>query len=170
MRLANLFKLRREDLDLYRPVKDGAGNTVATGMYQRHSQKNGVPPVWLPFQPEAAIVAREMLIDVPGPGPTLLVGKLWNVRRTFHAAADRAIADGHLDMPKVSPNDLRRSFASMLEGRGYLPGFIRISLGHKGAVPSDSSITGRLAARATVLETNYLRATPALVSSGVSRP
>lgn len=170
MRLGNLFKLRRDDFDLYRPVIDGAGTKVATGMYQRHSDKNGVAPVWLPMQPELALVAREMLIDVPGPGPTLLVGKLWNVRRTFHAAADRAIADGHLDMTKVSPNDLRRSFATMLEGRGYLPGFVRIALGHKGGVPVDFSQTGRLAARATVLETHYLRNSPALISSGVSRP
>lgn len=164
MHTADLFKMTRGDLDLYRPILDEKGEEVSRGAFLRCNQKNAMAPLWMPMQPELAMVAREILIDVQGPASTFLVGRVWSLRRTFHMAADRAVADG-LDMPRVSPIDLRRSFASMLTGRGFPLEYVRIALGHKGPVPVGWAPGQHMARKPTTASAHYMRPTPALLAT-----
>lgn len=165
--LFDLFTLERWMFDLGRSVKDEAGGVVARGMFLRRNHKNPrCAPVWLPMEPELLELVPSLLEDVRPNETGLVLGRLWNVRRTLHMACDRAVAAGHVDVPRVSPIDLRRSYASMLSGRRHLHEFIRIALGHEGP---DSHIQGGVSRKPTTATRHYLQATPALIASGVSR-
>lgn len=155
MHLGDLFRMQRQH------VKPGEHWRVNTKNRRCH-------PMWFPSEPELDEVAHDFgggaRLDAPITGP------LWNVRRTLHMAAHRAIADGH-DLPIISVLDLRRSYASMLSGRGYPDEYIRIALGHQGAFighptlgPDGNPVpASRLAAKPTTLQSHYLRPTPDLL-------
>lgn len=164
--LADLFTMERWMLDPAREVVNGAGQVVAKGMFLRRNTKNRkhkIAPVWIPMQPELKLVLPEILEGVRPNETGLVIGRIWNVRRTLHVACDRALAAGH-DIPRVSPIDLRRSFGSMMAERHYSLHFIRIALGHLG----EREPSGRTA-KPTTATRHYLHATPELISSGVAR-
>lgn len=163
----DLFSMQRWMLDPDKPVLDESGKEIARGMFWRRNQKNRrCEPCWINMQPEFALLSRELLSEVPPLREAPIVGRLWNLRRTLHMAADRATADGY-DIPRVSPIDLRRSGASMLTGRGYPVEYARIVLGHQGET---SRIQGGISTRPSIATTHYLRPTPALIARGVPEP
>jgi integrase len=166
---ADLRSMKAWMLDVDRPVHNEKGEEVGRGMWLRRNQKNQVEPVWLPMEPELVVIARQLLAARPL-RDDLLVGEFWNDRRTFHQAADRAVAAGY-EIPRCSLTDLRRSFASMLIGRERPLEYVRLALGHKGAM-ADAFISGArgpMAVRPNVATTHYIRSTPALAAQGVTR-
>lgn len=163
----DIFTMERWMLDPERPITDEAGKVVGRGMFLRRNHKNKrATPVWMNMQPELRLIVPALLEDVRPNETGLVIGRLWNVRRTLHMACDRAAAAGHADIPRISPIDLRRSFASMLSGRGHAHEYIRIALGHEGP---DSHIQGGVSKRPTTATRHYLQVTPALISAAVSR-
>lgn len=128
------------------------------GEFWRVNTKNRrCVPVWFPAEPELEALREEF-----GGGARLdspICGRLWNLRRTLHAASHRAAAEG-VDIPPVAPIDLRRSFATMLTARGYPTEYVRLALGHEGEYTAGA---GRLAARPSTLHRHYLRPSPELL-------
>jgi len=133
------------------------------GSFWRRNQKfRRCIPGWMPMQPEMRLLVMELLEDV-GPAPdALLVGRAWNLKRTWDMAADRAAAAGD-DLPRVTPTDLRRSCASLLTARGWSLQAVRIFLGH--ATADGRIMGGRGEARPTIAERHYLCPTPALFAA-----
>lgn len=166
---ADLVTMRAWMLDPGREIRDEAGQVVGHGMWLRRNSKNRVEPVWLPMEPELVAVAGELLARKPL-RDDLLVGRLWNLRRTFHMAADRAVAAGY-EIPRCSPIDLRRSFASMLVGRERPVEYVRLGLGHKGEMSGAfvAGAKGPMAVRPNTATLHYIRSTPALTVQGLSR-
>jgi hypothetical protein len=163
----DLFSMQRWMLDLEREIQDEAGNVIARGAFWRRNKKvRKCKPIFVNMQPELAMACREWIDEVPSNPKALVVGKLWNTRRTLHMAADRAVAAGHENITRISLRDLRRSFASMLTGRGYPGEYVRIMLGHEGA---NSRAQGGESTRPSIATRHYFRATPALISLGVPR-
>jgi hypothetical protein len=129
------------------------------GRWLRRCTKNvrrGVRACWCPMEPELREMAIEWLSQ-PGDPDHLIVGPLYNVDRTFEAAAARA------GLPKIRKNlGFRASHAAMLLARGYNYEYVRIILGHVGEVSAET-IEGHLVARAkrpTTLSRHYLRPSP----------
>lgn len=166
---AELKSMRAWMLDPERPIHDEQNNVVGHGMWLRRNQKNKVEPVWLPMEPELLAVAKQLLARKPL-RDELLVGSVWNDRRTFHQAADRAAAAGY-EIPRVSLIDLRRSFGSMLIGRERPLEYVRLALGHKGAMAEAfvAGAKGPMAVRPNTATLHYIRPTPALTAQGVTR-
>lgn len=170
----DLMSMERWMLDPGRVVLDEAGHELARGAYWRRNQKNNNPatkrsrcePCWVPCQPELARLIPELLEGVPERRDGLIVGKLWNLQRTLNMAQNRAVADGH-DIGRITPRDLRRSGASMLVARGYLPEAVRIILGHTGQfrAPGEGEALSRLAGATTVATKHYFHATPQLFAA-----
>lgn len=157
----DLFSMERWMLAPDRPYHDEAGNELGRGCFWRRNHKNRrCQGCWVPMQPELKLLARDILFDVPAIVIQPIIGRLWNVRRTLHMAADRAMADGH-DIPRISPIDLRRSGASMLSGRGYPTEAVRIILGHEGG---DSRTQGGESTQPSTATRHYMRPTPALLA------
>jgi hypothetical protein len=168
--ISDLFTLERWHLDPDKPVLDERGKEVARGMFWRRNAKNAsgqrkVEPIWVPMEPELALLSRDILARTPPLKNALVVGKTWNVRRTLHMAADRAAAAGY-EIPRCSPNDLRRSYSSMLIGRGYHAQYVRIALGHQGEFAAD----GKRVLRPTTADRHYFQVTPALLSQRPAEP
>jgi hypothetical protein len=91
-----------------------------------------------------------------------LVGRLNNLRRTFHAAADRA------ELPRIRPNlGLRASHGTLRMARGYPYEYVRQVLGHEGEVSAEVAVDGvlrpRTARHASTLARHYLRPSPDLL-------
>jgi integrase len=132
---------------------------TADSFYRRNQKYRRCVAGWMPLQPEAALIVRELLEDV-GPAPeALIAGRAWNLKRTWDMAADRAVAAG-LDVPRVTPTDLRRSCASMLTARGWDLQAVRIFLGH--ATSDGRVMGGKGEMRPTVAERHYIMGTPGL--------
>lgn len=160
---SDLFTMTRSMLDRDRPFFDESGREIWRGGFLRRNHKNRrCQPAWMNMQPELRLLVPELLAD-SGKVDGLITGSLWNVRRTFHMAADRATSDG-LSVPRCSPIDLRRSCASMLVGRGYPPEYVRQLLGHAG---EDSWTQGGRTTRPTTASRHYMQMTPALMSRGI---
>jgi hypothetical protein len=172
----DVMSMQRWMLDVDRPVLDERGVEVARGCFWRRNQKNNNPrkerrpcePIWIPMQPELKLLIAELLDGVPSRRDAPIAGKLWNLQRTFNAAHCRAVSDGHA-MPRPTPNDLRRSGASMLVARGYPEEAVRMILGHTGVfrAPGPGESLQKLAGYSTTATRHYLFAAPGLF---VGRP
>jgi len=132
MHTVDICATAREHLDPGH-VYDG---TERRGRWLRRNHKNlrvrgrqsRVEPCWVPAEPELSELAAEWLSE-RGEPTALVVGKLNNLRRTFHEAAAR------VGLPPIRPNlGLRASHASLLLSRGYSYEYVRIVLGHVGEV------------------------------------
>lgn len=86
---------------------------------------------WVPIVPHARVWLEVAI-------PYLPFESWGNVRRDLHAACDAA------GIPHCSPNDLRRSAASLLRAKGVEPHIIGVFLGHK-----DSRMAERVYGRVT---------------------
>lgn len=129
------------------------------GRWLRRCTKNrrrGIKPCWCPMEPELRELAVGWVAE-PGPADQLIVGPMYNVDRTFEAAAGRA------GLVKIRKNlGFRASHSAMLLARGYSYEYVRIILGHVGEVTSET-IEGELRAksrRPTTLSKHYLRSSP----------
>ncbi len=95
---------------------DWAGVKLAEGVLRVPGTKRESRDRWVPI-----VETMYPLLDAVPPKARkgLLVERWGNVRRDLHAAVDRANAkDPTLKIPHVSPNDLRRTFASWLVQSG----------------------------------------------------
>jgi hypothetical protein len=166
-RAADVYNTRLCDLAPDRPIVDNNGELVTRGAFFRRTQKtkkHRVPEDWVPAQPELVELSRAWLAE-GGLPEDRVVPPVWNLRRAFCMAASRAIADGHTSIPSsLSPNDLRRSFTSMLWERGYDTFQVQTFLGHKGSPPQGWKPGMDLADRPTMASTHYLRPTPTLMA------
>jgi hypothetical protein len=165
-RTADVFNTRRVNIDPEMPIVDNNGEVAAVGAFYRRTQKtikHRVPETWVPAQPELVELMREWLAE-PGLSADPIVRPVTHMGKAFKVAAGRAIADGHNVPEALSPNDLRRSFASMLNERGYDPFQVQHFLGHKGTPPTGWSPSLPLAQRATIASTHYLRPTPTMMA------
>lgn len=127
--------------------------------WRRNRKYRRCVPCWMPMQPEMRLLVFELLEDV-GPAPdAVIVGRTWNMKRTWDMAADRAAAAGQ-DVPRVTPTDLRRSASSLLAERGWSLQAIRIFLGH--ATDDGRVMGGAGERRPSVAERHYLWPTPGL--------
>lgn len=145
------------------PFIGPGGEVLGPGQYLRHNHKNPrCAPVWLPMEPEFALIMRGIRAELGARWTphAFLVGKVWNLGRTMAAASDRA------QLPRVAPIDLRRSFATMLVGRGYPNEYVRHALGHEGEY---SRATGRTLRPSTATR-HYLQFTPGLARRLSSDP
>jgi integrase len=108
------------------------------------------------MEPEVRELALEWLADTGHP-EALVVGGLYNIARTFRAAAERA------NLPPVRPNlGLRASHASLLLARGYSYEYVRIVLGHVHEVrvhQLGDHLVARAAKHGTTLS-HYMRPSP----------
>lgn len=151
----DLFSMRRDHLDLAY-VWEG---TNRVGAFWRRNHKNQnhanrLPDTWFPLEPGAMPAMREILDDArPGPD-ALLVGRVWNISRTFHKACDRA------EVPRVSPLRLRASLSSRFTADGETPEMARLALAQIGEFDPR---TGR--PRSTTTSRHYMGFTPDHVRS-----
>jgi integrase len=153
------MSMERWMLEPDRIVTDEAGREIGQGAYWRRNQKyRRCVPDWIPMQPELRLAVPELLEDVGPARDALITGRVWNLKRTWDMAADRATAEGH-EIPRVTPTDLRRGGASMLSGRGYSVEAIRIALGHAAG---GGAIMGGPSSRPSVATRHYLWSTPGL--------
>lgn len=126
----------RPELQLEAPV---------TGAFMRRNHKNKrCLPHWFPLEEEArGAIATILAATRPGPD-ALLIGRVWNIGKTFQKACDRA------QVPRITPIRLRASFASRLLADGYPHEYVRLALGHVGEVRDDGT-----AKPATTLAKHY---------------
>lgn len=132
---------------------EATGEELWRGRYLRRNHKNThCEDVWLPMEPELREAAIEWWRNASP--ASLVVGHVWNLSRTFHAACDRA------NIARVKPNqDLRRSFASMLAARGWSTEYVRVAQGHEGSPQFDDAGTFQGARKPTMDTRHYLRPT-----------
>lgn len=101
---------------------------------------------WVPLSPSL----RWRLLAVPESDRSGTIVEPWgNVRRDLHAAVARANRKRPADtpeMPKVSPNDLRRTFASWLVQNGAPPLVVATLMGHSSTRMVEK-VYGRLSAQ-----------------------
>lgn len=147
----------RAKLDDFKPAH-AIGPRVGAFMRRNHkNERRGVEPILFPAEPEFVEIMQRWSVECEGgPSSLLTEGRVWGLTKTFAAACDRMGVD------RVSPIDLRRSYATMLEARGYSLPYIRIALGH---IASDSRIQGGESQRPTTVERHYLRTTPEMLLS-----
>lgn len=158
--MPDVFSMERWMIDADRVVTDERGNELARGAFWRRNQKyRRCIDCWIPMQPELRLIVPELLEDVGPARDALVVGRVWNLKRTLDMAADRAVAAG-LDVTRITPTGLRRSGASMLTGRGWPLEAVRIALGH--ASSGGRIIGGDERARPTTAERHYMLPTPGL--------
>lgn len=154
---SDLFTMTCDMFELDEPFEDASGEAIALGRYLRRNHKNPrCQPLWLPLEPEARAALIEIR-DGMGSGwrkGAPITGRVWGIHRTMRAAADRA------ELPRVSPIDLRRSFASMLIARGYPAEYVRHALGHEG---ENSRTQGGESKRPTTASRHYMQFSPDLV-------
>lgn len=151
------------------PDHDWGAPITARGRWWRRNNKSlrrrkvvKVRPCWVAMEPELRELAMAWSAELRAP-EQLIVGRLNNVRRTFHAAAARA------GLPAIRPNvGFRSSFATMLLSRDYPYEYVRIALGHVGEVSAQQRADGTPKAKTaspTVLTSHYARA-----STDIMRP
>jgi hypothetical protein len=137
--------------------------TDRAGRWWRRNHKNASPrrqvkvaPCYVPMEPELTALTVEWLAE-PGPADGTVVGKLNNLRRTFHEAAARC------GLPLIRPNlGLRASHSTLLMSRGYSYEYVRLVLGHIGEVRAET-VGDHLRARTSspsTLSRHYLRSSP----------
>lgn len=131
------------------------------GFWRRNRKYRRCVPCWVPMQPELRLILPELLEGLPARRDALVVGRLWNVQRTLNMAWTRAVATGE-DVPRVTPTDLRRSFATMLTGRGWDLQAVRLALGHAGQLPARGP---GLSSAPTIAERHYIHASPSVFPS-----
>lgn len=141
MHTYDLFRMTRADLSL--SFDWNVEGHIGAFMRKNHKNKH-CEPTWFPLEAEALPVMRDIL-ERTRPGPdALLLGRVWNIGKTFAKACDRA------EVPRISPIRLRASMGSRLLADGYPHEYVRLALGHIGEVKSD----GR-AAPSTTLSKHY---------------
>ena len=133
---------------------DDSGAELAKGRYWRRNHKNRrCEPCWFPMESEFRDCVLELFDANPARIPNrLITGRVWNLKRTFDAASDRA------GLPRYTPIRFRAGFARMIiarRGREYA----RLAMGHEGV---DSQIQGGRSARPAILERHYLGASSEL--------
>jgi len=133
--------------------------------WRRNRKYRRCVPGWIPAQPELLLIHRELVEGLPARRDALIVGRLWNVQRTLNMAWTRAVAAGE-DVPRVTPTDLRRSFASMLSARGWTTPAVRIALGHAGEIQPGSP---SLSSRPSTATRHYMFAAPGLFPTTENR-
>lgn len=134
------------------------GEVLHVGRWWRRNHKNTrAQATWVPMEDELRAVAQDYLRE-PGAPDGLLIGRVNNLRRTFHAAADRS------ELPRIRPNlGLRSSHSNMLLARGWPYEYVRQVLAHEGEVHGEVTPDGVRAAtskRASTLSRHYLRDNP----------
>lgn len=132
---------------------------LAVGRYWRRVHKtHRCEPCWIPMEPEFRTAVLELFADNPDRRPERLVtGRVWNLRRTFNAACDRAA------LPRYTPIRLRAGFARMLRSR-YDREYVRIAMGHEA---HDSKTEGGKTTRVQVTERHYLGPSDDLFIAGL---
>src|SRR5512138_2651996 len=136
-RLSEACKLRKSDIDL------DNGVVYVSGTKTRKSDRG--LPILSPF--------RQALIEAMSELP---IGKISNVDRTFKIACERA------KIEKCSPNDLRRTHATLLGERGVDLRQIRDLLGHETITLTKRTYNQAEARRLGPLIEAQLAAAPAL--------
>jgi integrase len=128
------YDLRRTKWTEYEPDyvwTDDKGTEIGHGRYWRLNHKNKrCQPAWVPMEPEFRQLMKEHMAARTGAHAqwenATVVGKIFNLHREFAQACDAA------RVPRVGPNDLRRSFATMLVARGWDYEYVRQLMGHEG--------------------------------------
>jgi len=129
-------RARREDIDL------GAG----LGMVEMRGTKTEASAGKVPMISAAIRTLLERAIrDADGPPGGQMFLPWGNVRRDLHAACERAERDKRGSIPRVSPNDLRRTLATWMRQAGVAPHLIGSMLRH-----SDSRMAERVYGRMPV--------------------
>lgn len=125
-----------------------SGQFLARGRYWRRNQKNPrCEACWFPMEPEFREAVIELFREHADRRPNQLVtGPVWNLKRTFDAASDRA------GLPRFTPIRLRAGFARVLASR-YPRELVRLAMGHEA---HDSKIQGGQTTRVATLERHYL--------------
>lgn len=150
----DVFRARREWLDLDYEWRDESGVVVGRGRWLRHNHKNPrCTPEWFPMLAGFRAAAESWLADLPPSPSALICGRLCNPTRMFAAACVRA------QVPQVAPIDYRRSCASHLLALGCSDEYARHYLGQTSPVGRD----GHASARPTVLHMHYARTTPRMM-------
>lgn len=158
MHAKDIWRLKYSDLDPDFEWKDENGVAIWHGRYMRYNTKGrrttvSTTPAWFPMQPEFREIAKDIVRDDWG-RELLIVGRIGRVIKDwFDAAADRC------GIEKVKPEkDLRRSFASMLNARGFSDSFIQFSQGHAGKPQFHNGIYTK-SSQPTIDDRHYVRLT-----------
>lgn len=156
-------------LDVNYVWRDHEDKEISRGRYLRRNNKNKriEEPTWFPMEPEF----RETILAIQTAnkndpdffGAHAIVGRLSGFKKAFAAAAHKA------GVPEVTPNDLRRSFGTMLASRGYPYEYVRLALGHEGEVTVnvEKGHAQVVTKRPTTLTRHYLRPSPELLTNAV---
>jgi len=158
---ADAYTMARWMIDPDRPFLDEQGEVWHVGGYWRRNAKNPhCQPCWLPLSDE---LRAGILEYYAGDGKDmrphdLLSGAVWNLKKTFDAAADRA------ESPRISPTGLRRSFHSWMVVDDYPDEYRRIAMGHTGPVDTSGN-----AHRPTMRTKHYSPMTPGLMQLAIGK-
>lgn len=159
----DIVRMRRQDIE---PGFAWEGSAERGRFLRRNHKNRRCEPTWIPCESEFAALADEWLKERGRPDE-MLVGRVWNLRRSFQLAASRA------DLPPVRPNlGLRASYSTMLLSRGHSYEFVRLALGHAGEVRANVGIDGVARAstgRPTTLTRHYLRPNPEILRPQAKR-
>lgn len=158
----DLWTMQRWMLDPGYTWLDGDGKAVWTGRWWRRNHKNKrCVPCWIPAEKEFLPIMRVILAE-PGSRDGLVVGRVASYAKALHVACDRC------EIPPCSLMSMRHSGATLLmERTGANYEFVRLVLGHEGAVSASSDGRYRGTQDPTVLTRHYLHASPDSLLSGV---
>jgi integrase len=139
---------------------DDDGKVLARGRYWRRNQKNGkVEEFWFPMEPEFHEAVLELFAANPDRRPdNLVTGHVWNLRKTFNAACDRA------GIPRFTPIRMRAAYARTMRSR-YPRELVRLAMGHES---HDSKTEGGKTTRVDVLERHYLGPSPDVIAAALT--
>ncbi len=157
MRTYDVNRARENWFRIDEPFLATSGDVISPGRWLRHAHKtdgDDENTEWLPMPPG---LYQWWLEKRPQRGAPheLVAGRFPSAPHVIAAACERA------GVPRISPNDLRRSKASICASSGWDQNMIRILLGHKGNGWTGPGAGGEMMKpqRPSVLTGHYLRPT-----------
>lgn len=160
----DLWTMQRWMLDPTYQYRDAAGNVVWIGRWWRRNHKNKrCKPCWIPAEREFVPIMQAILAE-PGSKDSLIVGRVASYAKALHVACDRC------EIPPCSLMSMRHSMATLLLERTELTGgyeYVRLVLGHEGAVLATPDRRYQGAADPTTLTRHYAHSSPDSLLSAV---
>lgn len=158
----DLWTMQRWMLDPTHRWLDDEGNVKWVGRYWRRNHKNKrCQPCWIPAEKEFVPIMQAILAE-PGSRDGLVVGRVSSYAKALKAACDRC------EIPPCSLMAMRHSQATLLLERTQSNyEYVRLVMGHEGAVSQSPDGRYHGTDDPTVLTRHYCHASPDSLLSGV---
>jgi hypothetical protein len=167
MHLSDLFRARMCHLEPTYVWADAKGEEIHRGRWWRVNTKNRrAIDAWMPMEPEFQVIATEWAA-MGWSADTLITGEMSNLCTRITNAAKRA----GITQPVKRNLTFRRSHATLLASRGYVPEYIRAILAHEGEmqVTVQDELVRVKTARPTTATRHYLRPSDDLLKNSVKQ-